>query len=298
MTITRRIFISSPADKHLDERRLKVKRAIMNNIARLGYEVQAFGTKNRGLGSAKNEPWNADKVAEVMRQCVGAAILGFPRWTFSRKGKTFSLASEYCHYESALARAFHLPLLSVLEEGVAEEGFFGPKSGVNCMMPADADESWVEESDFQESLEDWRRELEDRRDVFLAYSSASEKVALKVKQYLEDVLRVTVLDWHDFKRSHDILDQIAEAAQRCSAGVFLFMKDDKLNEEGQDVPRDNVVFEAGFFASAKTMVRVLIIREEGSKMPADLGGKIYGSLADRENIAPVEPDIAKFISEL
>ncbi|WP_447603718.1 TIR domain-containing protein [Nitrospira sp. Nam80] len=35
-----------------------------------------------------------------------------------------------------------------------------------------------------------------------------------------------------------------------------------------------VVFEAGYFASAKGKKRVLIIRQSGTKMPADLGGDI------------------------
>lgn len=35
-------------------------------------------------------------------------------------------------------------------------------------------------------------------------------------------------------------------------------------------PRDKVVFEAEFFAVAKDRGHVLIIREDGAKMPADL----------------------------
>src|SRR4051794_5902195 len=136
MPITRRIFISSPADRYLDKRRRTVKSAIMDIITNLGYEVQAFGTEDFGRGLANRQNWNASTVDDVMRRCVGAAILGFPRRTLTEEGKTVSLASEYCHYEAALARAYKLPLLSVIEEGVAEEGFFGAKSGINCTLPA------------------------------------------------------------------------------------------------------------------------------------------------------------------
>ena len=38
------------------------------------------------------------------------------------------------------------------------------------------------------------------------------------------------------------------------------------------VPRDNVIFEAGYFIGLKGKRNVLIIRESGSKMPVDLGG--------------------------
>jgi predicted nucleotide-binding protein len=42
--------------------------------------------------------------------------------------------------------------------------------------------------------------------------------------------------------------------------------------ENRAVPRDNVLFEAGYFIQAKGKDRVLIVREAGAKMPADLGG--------------------------
>jgi predicted nucleotide-binding protein len=60
-------------------------------------------------------------------------------------------------------------------------------------------------------------------------------------------------------------------------------------------PRDNVVFEAGYFTAAKGRDRVLIIREEGAKMPADLGGNIYLSLANRDDIRPIEQAIRDFV---
>jgi hypothetical protein len=42
----------------------------------------------------------------------------------------------------------------------------------------------------------------------------------------------------------------------------------------------------------------LIIRESGSKMPADLGGDIYASLADKANIAPIERTLAAFMGAI
>jgi hypothetical protein len=296
MTIKRRVFISSPADRHLDARRVEVKRAIMDEIERLGYEAQAFGTRDVGRGLPKRRPWAAGEVEDVMRRCVGAAILGLARHQLSEGERPVSLASEYCHYEAALARACKLPILSLLEEGVAEEGYFGPKSGVHLIVPADAGESWVQGRDFQDYLDGWRKDLEDRWDIFLAYSSGSLATATKVKQYLNGA-GATVLDWREFPATGTIFEEIREAASRCSAGVFLFTKDD-LGEGGQAFPRDNVVFEAGYFMSAKGEKRVLIIREQDSKMPADLGGRIYIELADRESVEAASDKIGRFVGEL
>ena len=40
---------------------------------------------------------------------------------------------------------------------------------------------------------------------------------------------------------------------------------------------------------------MLIIRENGTKMPADLGGSIYAVLADKTNIAPLETRLKRFL---
>ena len=110
---------------------------------------------------------------------------------------------------------------------------------------------------------------------------------------------VRVLDWQDgFRSGFSILSEICAAAERCSGGIFLFTKDDML-EGGttKAAPRDNVIFEAGYFASAKGHDRVLIVLENGAKMPADLGGYIYASLDDRSNIEPIEVRIRSFLTE-
>jgi predicted nucleotide-binding protein len=57
-------------------------------------------------------------------------------------------------------------------------------------------------------------------------------------------------------------------------------KGDDLGHTDWSVPRDNVVFEVGYFSALKGERKVLIIREAGLKMPADLGGNIYASLPD------------------
>ncbi len=113
---------------------------------------------------------------------------------------------------------------------------------------------------------------------------------------------MTVLDWRsDFRPAGSILDRIIEAADQCAAGIFLFTKDDPLldpNTPAQAVPRDNVLFEAGYFMSSKGKNRVLIILESGAKMPADLGGYIYASPSDKANIEPIEKTVRDFVSGL
>ena len=168
-------------------------------------------------------------------------------------------------------------------------------------FPPAAGPEWLDTRAFTAPFAIWQRQIEDRRDVFLGYCSASTSTAQLVKAWLT-VRGVKVLDWQtDFPPGRNILQQIGEAAARCSGGIFLFTCDDEVAEPGPGhaaVPRDNVVFEAGFFVHAKGKERVLVIREEGAKMPADLGGDIYASLTNRDDIAPIEAQLQRFTDVL
>jgi hypothetical protein len=301
MAIKRRVFISSPRDPRLDRRRNELKWAIVNEIEKLGYEAQVFGSNDGGRGLA-TKTWSPDEADRVMRRCVGAAILGFPIWTFQATDETVSLVSEYCHYEGALARAYRLPILGVLEAGVKERVFFLPYGGdPSIQVPAQADHTWVSGPDFGAFIGSWIDKLEKRRDIFLGYSSGSHATAQSVKKYLEETLQVSVLDWYtDFAPAGSILADIQEAESRCSAAIFLFTGvDTQMAEDGIEraVPRDNVLFEAGYFVNAKGKDRVLIVRENDTKMPADLGGDIYALLKHRSDISDIKPYMKRFVDQ-
>jgi len=60
------------------------------------------------------------------------------------------------------------------------------------------------------------------------------------------------------------------------------MADDTVTtaDSQQRAPRDNVVYEAGYFAGAKGLYRSIIICEEGAKVPTDLARIMREGLAD------------------
>jgi predicted nucleotide-binding protein len=53
----------------------------------------------------------------------------------------------------------------------------------------------------------------------------------------------------------------------------------------------------GLFIQEKGRERVLIVREKGAKMPADVGGGIYLSLKDRTDIATIQMKLLDFITK-
>jgi predicted nucleotide-binding protein len=166
-------------------------------------------------------------------------------------------------------------------------------------LPKGADRSFFESPKFLRPFENWKKRVRDRSDVFLGYCSKSGGTADNIKTYLSGELKASVLDWaEDFRPAGTILERIESAARRCSGGIFLFTRDDVIDSGGEEAaPRDNVVFEAGYFAHAKGKDRVLIVREKGAKMPADLGGDIYANLSDRSNIASIKPVLKGFVEK-
>jgi hypothetical protein len=298
----RRIFISGPRDEYLDDRRNKLKWGIVRKIEELGYEPQVFGSPEGGRGLAADMgSWTAEAAWKVMCRCVGAAILGFPIWKGSAitDGKAVSLVSEYCHYEGALAASLSLPTLAVLETGSEERGSFARYGGPSTIkVPIAADETWADGQEFSNFLNRWKANIEKRKDVFLAYSSGAQQAAEGVRNIL-NALNVTFIDWQNFPGGRSILEEIEAAASLTSGGIFLFTADDNqlVGDEKIAAPRDNVIYEAGFFAHAKGHERALIVRETGAKMPADLGGIIYENLLIRTDTSALETRIKRFLDE-
>src|SRR5215472_10052007 len=215
--ITRRIYVSLPADPWLPPNLNEVKWGIVEEIAKLGFTPEIF-TNPKGMpGLASAKAWNPRLADEIARRCVGAAILGMPRWRFTDvEGKSALLPTEFNHYEGALAHTLGLPRLVLVQKNVLRRVVFDMNfSGYVGEFGANADTNWLHTDEFRVPFGYWERQVKARRDVFLGYSSKSEESAKAVKEFLLTE-GATVLDWKtDFIAGRTILDQIARAAARC-----------------------------------------------------------------------------------
>lgn len=301
MAVTRRIFVSMPADNWLTRQQNDLKWGIVERIERLNYVPEIFTDPSGRKSLSAGKTWSASDADEIMKSCFGAVIIGLPRWTFGAADGPVHLPTEYSQYEGAVARTLALPLLILAQENLMRRVVFGSNFGPYIgEFPENADKQWLSGKEFKVAFGHWREALSSRRDFFLGYCSAATKTAKQIRQFLEKQIGATVLDWQrDFKYSRTIIEEIEEARVRCNAGIFLFTKDDLLSkpESGrQAAPRDNVVYEAGYFCAAKGKKRVLIIRERGAKMPADLGGDIYASLENRSSLIALKDSLRKFVA--
>ena len=289
----RRVFISATSDKSLDKRRRALKAAVVQKVRDAGYAPQAFWE----MGLAANIAWSFDNVDRVMRRCIGAVVIGFPRWTMSDSGTTIRMVGEYHHYEGAVALTLGLPLMIIVEEGVENRGIVWTGGGRTIThLPEDATADWVDSPEFTRRFSAWDQQVSSRRDVFLGYCSNSIGTAAQIQLWLQRH-GATVLNWAmDFRAGRSILDEIENARASCSCGIFLFSEDDPLEGvPGGAAPRDNVVFEAGHFIASKGASRCLIIREGNAKMPADLGGTIYVPLDKTAGVTAIEGRLRRFL---
>jgi|SRR5215467_15427413 len=309
-----RIFVSVPDDRHLDDRRKGLKKAILNFIKKAGYQVDGFEPEQFGARLPKKlDAWTVERANKLMRQCDGAVVLALARRHVNvleperekstRTRSVLALPSAYNHLEGALALAQQLPVFILLEEGMDPAGIFN--SGIKPLsIPLTAKSNWINSQSFRTHFKGWDAQVRERKDVFLGYCSKANKTVLEIRNFLEKQ-DFSVVDWaRDFRPAGaTILEEIERAANRCRCAVFVFTKDDEIEKKVKAkasfnaVPRDNVLLEAGYFTQARGKERVAIVREEGAKMPADLGGIIYLSLKKRNQLKPVKDGLVTFLTQ-
>src|SRR5947207_9569372 len=104
MSLTRRIYVSLPVDKWLTEAQNTLKWAIVRKIEDLGYKTEIFfdPRENQQPGLAASKSWSAAEADRVARRCVGAAVIGMPRWLFENTEGKVRLPTEFNYYEGAV----------------------------------------------------------------------------------------------------------------------------------------------------------------------------------------------------
>ena len=125
MPITRRIYVSLPADRWLPPNLNKLKWAIVEEIEKLGHTPEIFTNPKGRAGLASAKTWTPRDANVGARRCIGAVIIGMPRWVFQDKNKDdVLLPTEFNHYEGALAHTLGLPTLVLVQEKVLRRVVF------------------------------------------------------------------------------------------------------------------------------------------------------------------------------
>jgi hypothetical protein len=292
----KRVYVSVPRDYNLDERQRVLKHAILDSLRADGLEPQEFQVSGLPLRA----PYTFQAVRDIMARCHGSLILAFARWRDPSSGGAIAMPTVWNHFEGAYALAMKKEILVVTEQDVARDGITWAGGGqIILFAPQDAGPEWLKSPYAAPQIAAWSAAVKKVDDVFLAYSSKARATAKDISSFLSS-RGVSVRDWElDFAPGSTILEELSEASKNCLGGIMLLTRDDELVEGKENVaaPRDNVIFEMGLFMEAKGRERVLVVREEGAKMPADIGGGIYLQLRDRNDISPIHMKLLDFIEK-
>lgn len=291
----KRVYVSVPRDHNLNDSQRKLKHAIYALMSRNGLEPQEFQVSGLPL----RYPYTFGAIRDIMSRCHGVLILAFARWRDPTGAVEQALPTVWNHFEGAFAVALKKETLVITETDVAQDGItWGGGGQLILSAPPQADPAWLDTPYAKPQLEAWMLAVRDMNDVFLAYSSKARATANDINIFLTSK-GISVRDWRiDFAPGATIMDELRLAVKNSLGAIMLLTKDDNyMGEVNFAAPRDNVIFEMGMFMEAKGRESVLVILEDGAKMPADVGGGIYLPLSNRDDISPIQIKILDFIDK-
>jgi hypothetical protein len=289
-----KVKILAPQTKNLSRQQAAFLRALEECLKADDLNVINVQSMGRTVG--------IDARYNEIRDCDGIVIVAFEQWRGLRstggKDDEAVMPSEYTHIGILLAALSERPYLILREKSLSSRGTLRHGfADAPLDLPKSLDPDWFKREPFVTELACFLRNVRARYHLFLGYSSQAKPVANMIARFLNERLRLRVYDWERFAAGKSIWESIEEAERQSNCGLFLFMKDDVIGYgEGQKRgPRDNVIFEAGYFAGAKRKSRSLVIREKDAKLPTDFGGILYLELPDREGIAAIETRLTEEI---
>jgi hypothetical protein len=291
----KRIFVSVPRDHNLEAPQRALKHAILAELRGNRLDPQEFQVSGLPLRS----PYTFQAVRDIMARCHGALILAFARWHDESVSGGLAIPTVWNHFEGAFALAMRKEILVITEEHVSEDGItWGGGGQIVLRAPAGAGPEWLRTDYAKPQIDAWIDVIKGMDDIFLAYSSKARATANDIHKFLVSN-GIAVRDWElNFAPGPTILDELLEASRSCLGAIMLLTNDDHLVGPGSlSAPRDNVIFEMGMFIEAKGRDRVLVIREQEAKIPADIGGSIYLSLQNRDDIKPIHTGLLDFVKK-
>lgn len=156
------IFVSKP--NGLTDSQEQFWKKLEGELTSRNLEVRSIGYSDYSFKTPLQQ------VREVMRECEGAIILGFRQKQIQtgvdRNENNISdlyLPTAWNNLEAGMAYMLDLPMLIIVETGVAKEGIFDAESSDRYIMESNLTPSWLEDDEFLQPLNEWREVLFDSR---------------------------------------------------------------------------------------------------------------------------------------
>jgi CAP12/Pycsar effector protein, TIR domain len=269
----------------MDDFQKMVKSELLRAVCEAGFQPQEFLVS----GLPARMQWTFDAANEVMANCEGALVLAMVRHLASDAWGSKGISSEFNNLEGGLAIAQGLPLFVIAEHGVGQRGivYLGGNRPIVTLSQS-TDRAWFKSSSFSSYFDSWCRSVRSRHKIFLGYSSAMGETGVAIREYLTS-LGVSVFDWAlDWRPGASIVGEVKRSVASSAASIFLFSAADDRSA------RENLIFELGYFARAKSLDRILLISDGGGP-PGDLAGLATVSLRERSDFAAIQAHLRGFV---
>ncbi|MBL0110673.1 MAG: hypothetical protein IPP42_07380 [Saprospiraceae bacterium] len=178
----KRIFLSCVANEHLDDEEKAFKNEIVNKLSAEEFIIEEFYYS----GAAAGIGWTFGNAEKIISRCVGAIIIGAPRWSCEhRKSNTFHLSSEYINYEGAIIHKYKIPTLYIMDSRVKERGIFACGSeNVICRYVKAEIGIFLDSDSFKLQYITWLQNVYDKPQLFIGYSHDPRDVAKEIIDHL------------------------------------------------------------------------------------------------------------------
>lgn len=117
-----------------------------------------------------------------------------------------------------------------------------------------------------------------RPKIFIGSSTEAVEIAKALRKAVIKELHADVVDWNNsvFKPSLSNMESLEIIAPKCDFALMVLSGDDRISYRGEklDAPRDNVIFELGYFMGVIGRTRSFFL-VDGAKIPTDLCGNTY-----------------------
>ena len=123
--------------------------------------------------------------------------------------------------------------------------------------------------------------------IFIGSSSEELQVAQAIQLELDDVAECTIWNQSAFDLGATPIESLVEIGPSFTAAVLVLTPDDLTQKRGQvgPAPRDNLIFEAGFFTGTLGRARTFLVhpREPRMALPSDLARVTTATYASRSD---------------
>src|ERR1017187_7924350 len=180
MPFTKRVSVIMPFDQWLSANQNTLKWGIVDEIEALGYHTEIFFDPRGKPSLAAAKAWSASEADRVTRRCVGAVLIGLPRWSFPTAQGAVNLPTEFCYYEGAIAYTLRLPILVLVQENVVRRVVFDNGYGGYVGGFPDGGDRQVAEAVSPGRCRRYRARLEDRLRTGLQHPGADRGSCLQM----------------------------------------------------------------------------------------------------------------------